>query len=241
MCGRFTITTDRIELILKQFKADVAPGYEGYKPRYNAAPGQIVPVIVAKGGKRYLTNMFWGFIPPWGENKDGSNTSQANIRDDTIEKNKFFRERLLTTRCIFVADGFYEWKKPAGYEHLVRGEKLPKGVKKTPYRILMKNKQPFALAGLWRSIEGEEKKIVTGGIITTRPNSLMSPIHDRMPVILSDNDLKFWLETGVKDFETLYDLLDPYPENEMDAYVVSYAINNSRDDIPACIEPFAPM
>lgn len=237
MCGRFTITTDKVELVLKKFKAEVAPGFEGYKPRYNAAPGQSVPVIVSKDGKRYLTNMFWGFIPPWGEKNNGSTTSQANIRDDTIERNSFFRERLLTSRCIFVADGFYEWKKPKGYEHLVRGEKLPKGVKKIPYRIIMKNKQPFALAGLWRSIEVDEKKIVTAGIITTRPNQLMAPIHNRMPVLLSDNDLKFWLETGVKDFETLYDLLDPYPENEMYAYIVSYTVNNSRDDTSACIEP----
>ena len=101
----------------------------------------------------------------------------------------------------------------------------------------MKNKKPFALAGLWRSIEADKKKIVTVGIITTRPNEMMAPIHDRMPVILSDNDLKLWLETGVKDFETLYDLLDPYPESEMEAYVVSYAVNNSRDDTTACIEP----
>ncbi len=237
MCGRFTITTDRVELVLERFKAEVAPGFDGYKPRYNAAPGQSVPVIVSKDGKRYLTNMFWGFITPWGEKDDSSNTSQANIRDDTIERNRFFRERLLTNRCIFVADGFYEWKKPKGYESLVRGEKLPKGVKKIPYRITMKNKQPFALAGLWRSIEVEEKKIVTAGIITTSPSELMKPIHNRMPVILNDNDLKLWLETGVKDFETLYDLLDPYPGNEMDAYIVSYAVNNSRDDTPACIEP----
>ena len=235
MCGRFTITTDKVEFILDKFKAKFAPGFEEYKPRYNVAPGQMVPVIVTKDGKRYLTNMSWGFIPPWGEKEDGSNNSQANIRDDTIERNRFFSERLLTNRCIFVADGFYEWKKPKGYEHLVRGEKLPKSVKKIPYRITMKNKQPFALAGLWRSIEVEGKKIVTAGIITTRPNALITPIHDRMPVILSDNDLKLWLETGVKDFETLYDLLDPYPENEMEAYIVSQAVNNSRDDALACI------
>ncbi|MBI4811619.1 MAG: SOS response-associated peptidase [Ignavibacteriales bacterium] len=149
---------------------------------------------------------------------------------------RFFRERLLTNRCIIVADGFYEWKKPEGYEHLVRGEKLPKGVKKIPYRIIMKNKQPFALAGLWRSIEVEEKKIVTTGIITTSPNDLMKPIHDRMPVILNDEDLQLWLNPEVKLFNELYNQLDPYPTHEMEAYIVSYAVNNSRDDTPACIE-----
>lgn len=236
MCGRFTITTDRVELVLEKFKAEIAPGFEGYKPRYNAAPGQSVPVIVSKDGKRYLTNMFWGFITPWGEKSNGSKNSQSNIRDDTIERNRFFRDRLMNNRCIFVADGFYEWKKPEGYEHLVRGEKLPKGVKKIPYRIIMKNKQPFALAGLWRSIETDEKKIVTAGIITTRPNALMVPIHNRMPVILNEINLGIWLNPEFKHFEELHSFLDPYPENEMESYVVSYAVNNSRDDTPACIE-----
>lgn len=237
MCGRFTITADRVEIILERFKAEIAPGFEGYKPRYNAAPGQSIPVIVAKDDKRYLTNMFWGFIPPWGEKTDGSIISQANIRDDTIARNRFFRERLLTSRCVIVADGFYEWKRPKGYEHLMRGEKLPKGVKKIPYRITLKDKKLFALAGLWRSIENEKKKIVTTGIITTNPNELMKTIHDRMPVILSDSDLKVWLETEVKDFDLLFNLLDSYPEKEMEAYIVSYAVNNSKDDTPACIEP----
>ncbi len=237
MCGRFTITTDRVELVLDKFKAEIAPGFEGYKPRYNTVPEQSIPVIVTKDGKRFLTNMFWGFIPPWGEKGDGSNISQANIRDDTIERNRFFRDRLMTNRCIIVADGFYEWKKPEGYEHLVRGEKLPKGVKKIPYRIILKNRQPFAFAGLWRSIEVKEKKIVTTGIITTSPNDLIKPIHDRMPVILNDDDLQLWLNSDVRSFNELYNQLDSYNADEMEAYVVSTAVNNSRNDTPACIEP----
>jgi putative SOS response-associated peptidase YedK len=237
MCGRFTITKDQIKSILDKFKAELAPGFDGYRPRYNAAPGQSVPVIVSKDGKRFLTNMFWGFVSPWGEKNDGSTIAQANIRDDTIERNKFFKERLLTNRCVFVADGFYEWKKPGGYEHLVRGEKLPKGVKKIPYRIILKNKEVFALAGLWRSIDIDEKKIVTAGIITTNPNELMKPIHDRMPVILTDDDLQAWLDPEVRSFNGLSDQLRPYPSDEMEAYVVSHAVNNSRDDTPVCIEP----
>jgi len=237
MCGRFTITSDRLQIILERFNAELAPGFGEYTKRYNAAPGQIVPVIVSKDGKRFLTNMLWGFIPPWGEKSDGSTTSQANIRDDTIERNKFFHERLLTNRCIFIADGFYEWKLPNGYENLVRGEKLPKGVRKIPYRFILKNKQPFALAGLWRSIDVEGKKLVTAGIITTAPNELMAPIHNRMPVILNEQGITLWLENGVKDFGTLFDLLNPYPVNEMDAYIVTTAVNNSRSDTSACIEP----
>jgi putative SOS response-associated peptidase YedK len=237
MCGRFTITSDRVEIILDRFKAELAPGFDGYTQRYNATPGQSVPILVAKDGKRFLTNMLWGFIPPWGEKSDGSVTSQANIRDDTIERNKFFHERLLTNRCVFIADGFYEWKLPEAYKDFTRGEKLPKGVRKIPYRITMKNKQVFALAGLWRSMEVDGKKLVTAGIITTGPNELMAPIHNRMPVILNDNDLTLWLETGLKEFRIVFELLNPFPANEMNAYIVSTAVNNSRSDTPACIEP----
>lgn len=238
MCGRFTITVDRVELLQKKFQAELAPNFEGYQPRYNAAPGQFVPVIITKeGGIRYLMNALWGFVAPWGEKGDGNTISQANIRNDTIVKNKFFGERLKNNRCIFIVDGFYEWKKPPGYEYLSRGERLPKGVRKIPYRIVMKDQQPFPLAGLWRSIKTEKQAIVTVGIITTEPNRLVKPIHDRMPVILSDDDLPMWLDTSYMEIEPLQHLLRPYPEKSLEAYIVRDVVNNSRIDSPVCIEP----
>ncbi len=237
MCGRFTITADRLEFILKRFQAKEAPGFEGYRPRFNVAPGQTVPALVAReGGERLLMNILWGFIPPWRE-EEGMSGSQANIRDDTIAKNSFFRDRLQRNRCLFVADGFYEWQKPPEFRNLPRGQRLPKGVKKTPYRILMKDKNLFALAGLWRTFKKEDKTIVTGGIITTGPNGMMSSIHDRMPVILADAEISVWLDPGVDDVERLHRMLDAYPEGEMEAYIVSDLVNSGRVDSPACIEP----
>lgn len=238
MCGRFTITTDRVEFILKKFHAVAAPGFDGITPRYNAAPGQFVPAIVAKeDGVRYLTDVFWGFVPPWGEGKEGGDRYQANIRDDTIARNRFFRSRLLSSRCVLVADGFYEWRKPPGYEHLERGKRLPKGVRKVPHRIVLANRGPFALAGLWRTVELDARKVVTAGIITTTPNAVVAPIHDRMPAILDAADLERWLDPAAEDFDALHRLLDPYPADEMEAYAVSDAVNNSRNDSPSCIEP----
>lgn len=236
MCGRFTITVDRIESILEKFKAEQAPNFQGYQPRYNAAPGQFVPAIVAKEGRRYLTNVFWGFVPPWGEHR-GSLTHQANIRDDTIARNKFFRDRLLHTRCIFIADGFYEWKLPEGFENLERGEHLPKGMHKTPYRIVLKNSSLFALAGLWRTFSLNQGPVISGGIITTTPNTLMTSVHNRMPVILSDADLDIWLNPDIESYDRVIQLLDPYPGEEMNLYPVSVRVNNSRNDSPLCLEP----
>jgi len=194
-------------------------------------------VLSKEEGGRYLVNMFWGFVAPWGEEKEGKITFQANIRDDTIKKNRFFHDRLLNNRCIFIADGFYEWQKPEGFENLKRGERLPKGVKKTPFRIRLKDKESFPLAGLWRNFKQGEKTLTSAAIITTGPNSMMKSIHDRMPVILSSAELDIWLDSGFREFEPLHELLDSYPSKEMEAYPVSSAVNNSRFDSPACIEP----
>ena len=235
MCGRCTISVEKLESILEYFKAAPAPEFREYLPRYNVAPSQRVPVIVAKeDGKRFLTDCSWGFVPPWGE-KEGA--FQANIRNDTIRKNRFFHDRLLHNRCVFVADGFYEWKLPVGYEQLGRGKKLPRGLRKTPYRIIMKNKWRFAMAGLWRTIKTESTSTLTAGIITTSPNKLMAPIHDRMPVVLSDADLDAWLDPSIDDFDLLAGLLDPFPGDKMVAYPVSDMVNNSRIDTRACIDP----
>jgi len=236
MCGRITITVDTVEFILERFKAEVAPGFEEFRPRYNAAPSQRVPAIVAKDdGNRYLTNVFWGFVPPWGE-KEEKPVFQANIRDDTIRRNRFFGDRLLHNRCVFVVDGFYEWKLPEGYEQLERGKKLPKGVRKTPYRIVLKNRDLFSIGGLWRTFKHQGVATLSAGIITTGPNALMSPIHNRMPVLLSDREVDTWLDPSVEDTELLANLLDPFPDDELEIYPVSDIVNNSRIDIPGCIE-----
>jgi putative SOS response-associated peptidase YedK len=221
MCGRYTITADRVEFILKRFQAELAPDFPDYRPRYNAAPAQFVPgVVSAEDGKRYLTHFFWGLTPPWAEKEGSKYSSQINIRNDTIERNKFFRTLLLGNRCIFVADGFYEWQAPKGFEK----KPLPNG-------------EIFPLAGLWRTKKEGEKSILTGAIITTDPNTLMKPIHNRMPVILDDHALQHWLDPAYKNFDQLSLYLRPFPDAKMKAYTVSTAVNNARVDSPGIIEP----
>jgi putative SOS response-associated peptidase YedK len=238
MCGRFTITTDKIEIILNHFEAKLAPNFTGYQPRFNAAPGQVLPAIVSKeDGQRYLLNTFWGFIPPWGEKTEGKTSYQINIRDDTIARNKFFTDRLVNNRCIIPADGFYEWEKTGEPPRGVDIKRSISRPKKTPYYIKLKSGKLFAFAGLWRSVKIEEKPIISTAIITTNPNNLISSIHDRMPVILSEDELKVWLNPEVKEFELLHRFLDSYPEKEMKMHPVSTFVNSGRNDSPACIEP----
>src|SRR6267143_2832048 len=234
MCGRFTITADRVDFILKRFQAELAPDFRDYKPRYNAAPSQFVPGIVSKeDGKRYLTNIFWGLTPPWAEKEGSKFSTQINIRDDTVVRNKFFRALLLRNRCVFVADGFYEWQAPPA------SGKNPaqKGVRKTPYRIFLKENEIFPLAGLWRTKQEGDKAILTGAIITTSPNKLLKPIHNRMPVILDDKALKEWLDPAHDNLDKLSSYLKPFPESNMKAQVVSTEVNNARIDAPELIQP----
>lgn len=236
MCGRFTHTVDRVEFILARFRAEMAPGFEGYKAAYNVAPGQMVPAVAARDDRRWLMNMLWGIVPPWGEVKEGHLGQQINVRDDTIIKNSFFRGRLLHNRCIFIADGFYEWQIPAEYRNLPRGTRLPKGVAKTPYWIRVKGQELFPLAGLWRTVEIGGKQVVTAAIITTAPNPFMEDIHNRMPLILTDEQLDRWLDPGFEDYAGLQRLLVPF-EGSMEAQAVSIAVNSGRIDDARCIEP----
>ena len=136
----------------------MAPDFKDYAPRYNAAPSQFVPAILADdSGKRVLTNLLWMLTPPWAEKEGSKYSGQINIRNDTIEKNRYFRSLLMNQRCIFVADGFYEWQTPPGYK---------KGMRKIPYRIVMKNDDIIPLAGLYRTTE--EKILHAAGCRITR-------------------------------------------------------------------------
>jgi putative SOS response-associated peptidase YedK len=234
MCGRITITTQKVEAILKRFKAEPAPGFSGYVPRFNAAPSQLIPAIVAKeGGKRFLTAVYWGLTPPWAEKEGSQYSTQINIRDDTIDRNAFFKKRLLENRCVFVADGFYEWQAPKGSG----GKSSARADKKIPHRIVIGEEELFPLAGLWRTLqEGEmDPPVLTGAIITTAPNTLMATIHNRMPVILDDDALDLWLDPSCKEFGKLRPFLAPFPDGKMKAYPVTTTVNNPRNDTPDCV------
>ena len=121
-----------------------------------------------------------------------------------------------------IADGFYEWDRPD---------------KKTkiPYRLVMKDHEPFAMAGLWEVWEKEADPLYTFTIITTSENNLIKPIHDRMPVILPKDNREIWLDPKSNEAE-LKELLVPYDSNKMDMYRVSDIVNNARNDVPECIE-----
>lgn len=222
MCGRFTLTAD-MNAIQTAFPWITIP--DGLAPRYNIAPSQPVAVI-PNNDKKKLDFFVWGLIPSWAKDP-GIGNRLINARSETVSEKPSFRAAFRRRRCLVLADGFYEWRHEG------------KGKPKTPIYIKLNTGNPFAFAGLWENwFSKDGSQILSCTILTTRPNSLMEDIHNRMPVILPTEAYETWLQPGeVADSETLTEYLVPYPESEMSAYPVSTAVNNPRNESPACVQP----
>ncbi|GAV23570.1 SOS response-associated peptidase [Carboxydothermus pertinax] len=223
MCGRFSMAED-FTVLEKLF--DLEPIDFPLKPRYNIAPTQDVPVVLWDNGRR-LKLFRWGLIPSWAKDPAIGN-KMINARAETIDQKPSFKNLLNKKRCLILADGFYEWEK--------------RGRKKIPYRIILKDKRPFAFAGLydlWRSPEG--RNVYSCTIITTMANALVARVHERMPVILKDDIISLWLDSTISDFNLLKSFLVPYPEVEMDMYEVTPLVNSPQNDSPLCFEPLVKL
>jgi putative SOS response-associated peptidase YedK len=221
MCGRFTLTVNPAEL------QDTFADYtfpQQFAPRYNIAPTQ--PVLAIPNDEQNTADFFvWGLIPMWA--KDASIGNRLiNARGETLAEKPAFRGSLKYKRCLILADGFYEWKAAAGKKT------------KTPFFIHMKDRKPFAFAGLWDSWNGPDgSQVKSCTIITTAPNELTAIIHDRMPVILHPRDYAKWLDPSPQTPDRLSPLIKPFPAEMMNAYPVSTLVNTPANDIPELIVP----
>jgi putative SOS response-associated peptidase YedK len=219
MCGRFTLRTppkDLVEVFQLLQKLELMP-------RYNIAPTQPVAAVRQGPTCREMSLLRWGLIPSWAKDmKIGA--SLINARADTIATKSSFRTAFQRRRCLIPADGFYEWQK---------GE----GKTKQPFYIRLKKDYPFAFAGLWDHWEGPDNSAIDScTIVTTDANETLRPLHDRMPVILPEDDYDRWLNAKT-DPTQLGELLKPYPADEMTAFRISTLVNNARNESPQCIEP----
>lgn len=220
MCGRFTLTQSA-EAIAAAFDLDEVPQFV---PGYNIAPTQPVPVIRASAAQpRQFDYLYWGLIPSWA--KDITIGSRLiNARVETVTEKPSFRTAFKRRRCLIVADGFYEWQR--------------QGTQKQPYYFHLNDHQIFGFAGLWEhwhSPEGDEIQSCT--ILTRAANSVVKPIHDRMPIMLTPDLSDVWLDPGRETAAQLLPLLDSDLEELMQSYPVSLHVNNPSYDSPACIEP----
>ncbi len=223
MCGRITLTTDKDDLQSRFGYVD--PSGALFSPRYNIAPTQTHPIVRVDEDRRVLVTMRWGLVPFWAKDVK-SGYKMINAKSETLTEKASFRTPFKKKRCLVLADGFYEWSKTAK-----KGTKIP-------YRFILKNRQPFAFAGLWDEWKNPDGEILlTFTIITTSANEIMKPIHDRMPVILHEKDEGMWIDPQLSDKDKLSTLLKPYPSDEMEAYKVSTIVNSPKNESPKCIEP----
>lgn len=220
MCGRYALSATAAELI-EHFKLLACPEFG---LRFNIAPQSMIPVIRQKPGAGRVGQLVrWGLIPSWAE--DPSTYSKLNnARGETVAEKPTFRTSFAKHRCLIPASGFYEWQPVAG--------------RKQPYYIHPTTPDGFfAFAGLlaaWTPPEGDT--VVSTCIITTGPNEIMAPIHDRMPVILQPEQFDDWLDPDNHDTAALTAMLAPCLPELMAAYPVSPAINSGRAEGPGCIE-----
>ena len=220
MCGRYTLTSG---LVILQRRFGFAAEQLNLEPRYNLAPSQQAPVIVMAGS--YSVKMMrWGLVPSWAK-VASIGYKMINARAETVGEKPSFKRPLQRTRCLVLADGFFEWRK-------VPGEKT-----ELPLRFVLKSHEPFAFAGLWDTwIKPEGDELQTFTIITTEANELVQPVHNRMPVILPQEHEDVWLDPDNRDLQKLTALLKPYPTEKMEAYPVSTLVNSPKNDSPECIE-----
>ncbi|WP_254545343.1 SOS response-associated peptidase [Halomarina pelagica] len=235
MCGRYSIFAPPDELEERFDAAFVTDP----RPRYNAAPGQSLPVI-RDASRDAITGARWGLVPSWA---DGPSGGFINARAETLGEKPAFRDAYAERRCLVLADGFYEW--------------VETDVGKRPYRITRLDGDPFALAGLWetwtpavtqtgldefaggaddagsgpdRSVEPLE----TFTIVTREPTPLLADYHHRMALLLRPDDEAAWLDGD------RVEAFDPPADDELRAYPVSTLVNDPANDSPAVVEEVSP-
>ncbi len=220
MCGRFSLSADvkEIEQILEGLQVD-----ERVQPRVNISPGQAVMAVVADPQPR-CEFFQWGLIPPWAKEPA---KGIINARAETLSEKAAFKQAYRRKRCAIPADGWYEWKG------------VTSG-KKQPWRFCRKDRNVFAMAGLWEEWHDKEGGyLLTVTIITTRPNQLARKIHHRMPALLREEDVLPWL-SPVAESRDLSHILEPVAGDEWDLYKVNPALNRSGVENPEWVQEWTP-
>lgn len=225
MCGRYALYGPKSRNnreTLRFYEQDVA-----FPPRYNLSPMQDLPVYCvdeAQGPRLML--MRWGFVPAWAK-EPAKGAPMNNARAETVAEKPTFREAWRRRRCLVPMNGFYEWNRA--------------GTQKTPYYIRMQDTEMFAVAGLYEYWPGNPaaSPMTTFAMLTTAANSLMEPIHDRMPVIVPRDAWDAWLDPQNRNAHRLDSLLQPYPASEWHAHPVSSRVNSVHNDDDTLIEETA--
>jgi putative SOS response-associated peptidase YedK len=223
MCGRYSITTPT-EALRKIFGF---AGLPNLGANYNVAPTHAVPFVRVHDGIREMAMARWGLVPSWA--KEIRPKPLINARGETVAAKPAFRSSFQRRRCLIPADGFYEWKAQ---------ERGPK----QPYYIHRKDNRPFGMAGIWSDwMAPDGSELDTLAIITIDANRLIEGLHNRMPVIISEEDFETWLDPAVEKSAAVDALIRPAQEDLLEAYPVSTRVNRVGEDDAGLIEPIGPV
>ncbi|HEX5139697.1 MAG TPA: SOS response-associated peptidase [Dehalococcoidia bacterium] len=224
MCGRFTLTYRERERLAEELGVPYEEISEvDYKPRYNIAPTDPHWIVRLRYEERHVLPAKWGLVNAWA--KDASKAArQINARAETLKSSGAFREALAKRRCVVPADGFYEW--------------IGTGSTKQPVWFHRDDGKLILFAGLYESWQPKpEEWQRTFTIITTEPNGVVAPVHNRMPVVLDDAAIDAWLDPQEEDLDKLTQLLRPAPDSLLVGRTVSSKANSVKNDDPSVLEP----
>jgi putative SOS response-associated peptidase YedK len=221
MCGRYAIT-----LPPESYRGFFGyPEQPNFPPRFNVAPTQPVPIVHEEQDGRHFKLVRWGFLPSWVKNPKEF-PLVINARGETLLTKPTFKAALKRRRCVFLADGFYEWQR--------------RGKEKAPFLIRQRDHGPMPLAGLWETYcDPDGGEIDTAAIVTTDANGTLAAIHDRMPVILSAADIAAWLDVREVDDKAAAKLVRPCPDEWLTMVPVSTRVNKVENDDPDLQVPLA--
>ncbi len=222
MCGRF-VQTQSAETYAEYFSVDAIRA-EPLPPSWNVAPTDTVYAIAEHNNERQLGTFEWGLIPWWAKDRKIA-AKHINARVETAADKPAFRDSFRDKRCIVPADGFYEW------------EKKEKG--KLPHFIYRSTGEPLALAGLWATWKDPEteERHRTCTIITGEPNDVVSPLHNRMPVILPESTWEAWLDPSADDPAAIQAVLGSVETPGLAEHAVSTLVNKVANNLPDLVQP----
>ena len=232
MCGRFTLAYRERERLAEELGVNVEqiPAAE-YRPRYNIAPTDAHWIVHLRYEDRQVLPARWGLVNSWAKDAKRA-AAQINARAETLASAHAFRDAFVKRRCAVPADGFFEWVGPS------TGSGRGAGASRQPIWFHRSDGGLILFAGLyesWQPQPGQWQRTFT--IVTTEPNAVVSPIHDRMPVILPDDVVDLWLDPREENEERLGSLLRPAAEDVLIATPVSPRVNSVKNDDAACLEP----
>lgn len=223
MCGRFTLTAE-LGYVAETLAAEISPALEGFQPRYNIAPTDEAPVVIAVPGGRRAGPMRWGLVPHRADSPRAG-ARLINARSETVATRSAFRDSFLARRCLVPADGFYEWEARA--------------TGRQPYWIHRPGSALFAMAGIWALWrDGDGARLATFAILTREAPEPIRRLHDRVPVILPQDCWTDWLARGtvLKSLQAIVERSDP---PELRLHPVARAVNRAGHEDPDCTKEVA--